>query len=179
MQIVDILAPDPAECPSFVVDTAAKSVDLDPYGAGVTTMVAGGGTSLFVRGDNFVLLSCGYWIPESFTLANYETATGDYPLPIMALFGLPTGAGVPIALFNIGSNGMVRMPFPNYELSLGVFTNAEDNNFDNSFVLQSLFPRTSGIDRPQISMMNVPAALHGDTFKVIPWIKVLHNTPLT
>lgn len=179
-EIIDILAPDPAECATFTVDTAAKSVDLNPYGPGVTTLLAGGNTSVFKRGDNFILLSCGYWLPDSFTMTNYETGGGgDYPFPILSLFGLPSGMGTPIPLFNVGSNGNIRMPFPNYELSMGVFTSTEDNNFNNDFVLQCLFPYTAGIDRPQVSMSNVPAALHGDTFTAIPWVKVMHNDYLT
>lgn len=180
-EIIDILTPNEPDCPEFTVNTAVAAVPIaQPVPGSAVVLYAGSGVSRFVRGDNFTLLSCGYFIPERFVLHNYGTAgTSSDSTPIIQLWGLPLGAGIPIALFNVGTNGAIRLPFPNYEFSFGVFTNTEQNNFTAAtFQLETTFPLISGLDSPEVSMIDVPAALNGITFKVIPFVKVLHNTTL-
>lgn len=181
-EIIDILTPNEPDCPEFTVNTAVAAVPIaQPVPGSFVVMYAGAGVSRFVRGDNFTLLSCGYFIPERFVLHNYMTSgTSSDSTPIIQLWGLPLGAGIPIALFNVGTSGSIRLPMPNYEFAMGVYTDVEANNFTAAtFQLQCTFPLVSGLDNPQISMIDAPAALNGVTFKIIPFIKVLHNTTLT
>lgn len=181
-EIIDILTPNEPDCPEFTVNVAVASVPIaQPVPGSAVTLYAGQGASKFVRGDNFSLLSCGYFIPERFVLHNYGTAgTSSDSTPIIKLWGLPQGAGIPISLFTVGLNGSIRLPFPNYEFSFGVFTDAEENNFDQpTFQLQVTFPLVQGLDSPEVSMIDVPAALDTEVIKVIPFVKVLHNTALS
>lgn len=180
-EIIDVMTPLLSECPTITVNTAVTNVPIVKTIPNLLTHYAGAGTSHFVRGDNFIILSVGIFIPERFVAFQYESAgAGDFSSPVIFLAGLPLGAGIPIALFNVGANGQIRIPFYNYELSMGVFTDTEANNFSAAtFELQSQFPFTSGLDDPTISMVDVPAALNGVVFSVVPFIKVLHNTHLT
>lgn len=177
---IDILAPNIDVCPTFTVNVAVNSVDLVPNPA-TQVMYAGGGSSNFVKGDSFVILSCGYFIPEGFRIYGYEEAgILKWPCPVLYLGARDFGGGVDISLFNFGNNGKMRLPFPNYEFSIGTFTDPVANNLTAAtFQLKEGFPDASGVDSVQISMVNVPAALDTLVFKVIPWVKVLHNFPLT
>lgn len=178
-EIIDVLTTPIDKGAQFTVNTAVATVDLVTVTGFQERMYAGSGTSLFARGDNFILLSCGFFIPESFVMSEYENlGPGDYPVPVLLFAGEKQGGGI-ISFFNIGSNGLLRIPFANYEMSNGVFINPEDNNLTDNFYFTCLFPYTVGVDRPQISMQNVPAALNGDTFYVTPFVKILHNTALT
>ena len=180
-EIIDIMTPKFSECPTFTVNVAVNNVPIVKTIPNTMTHYAGGGTSKFVRGDNFTILSVGIYIPDYFVTCDYESAgAGDFSSPVIFLCGLPQGAGVPIALFNVGANGLIRLPFSNYEMSLGVFTDVEANNFNQpTFELQSQYPFTSGLDDPTIAMNGIPPSLNGITYTVVPFIKVLHNTHLT
>lgn len=182
-EIIDVMTPKISECSAFTVNTALTNVPIVKTVPGsLITHYAGAGTSKFIRGDNFTILSVGVFVPERFVAYQYETGGGggEISSPVLYLAGLPDGAALPIALFNVGANGQIRIPFFNYEMSMGVFTDTEENNFNAvTFELQSQYPFTSGLDDPTISMIDVPAALNGITFSVVPFIKVLHNTHLT
>lgn len=184
---VDILSCPAATGAEFTVNTAVNSVDLVASVPGnPQTMTAGAGTLggggfLFDEGDNFTILSAGYQIPESFVMGQYETAAGgEYTFPVMFLRGAVEGGGPILSIDQFGNNGLLRFPFENYEMSLGTFVDPVKRGLvGNKFRLQVLFPQTVGGDNPQVSMMNVPAALNGQKFYVTPWIKVLHNNKLT
>lgn len=181
-EIIDILMPNVDAAPTFTVNIAVNSVDLVPNPAGTQVMYAGANVSKFVRGDSFIVLSAGYFVPEGFRIYGYEEAgLLKWPVPILLLSGRPAGGGIDITINSFGNNGQLRMPFPNYEISIGTFCDPEQNNLSPgaTFELKEAFPVVSGIDSVQVSMINVPAALNGIVFKVIPWIKVLHNFPLT
>jgi hypothetical protein len=179
---IDILMPQVDAAPTFTVNNAVNSVDLVPNPAGTQVMYAGANVSKFQRGDSFIILSCGYFIPEGFRIYGYEEAgLLKWPVPILLLTGRPAGGGIDITINSFGNNGQLRVPFPNYEFSIGTFCDPEADGFSPgaTFELKEAFPYVSGIDSVQVSMINVPAALNGVIFKVIPWVKVLHNFPLT
>lgn len=175
-EIIDILTPRINECPQFTVDTTMVSVPLSAFPGG-SIIEAGGGTNLFSRGDNFILLSAGYFIPESFVMGEYPGAgLSEFSAPVMVFQGQNFGGGV-ISLNQVGSNGLLRIPFPRYEVMIGAFVSPEDIGINDAggWYLRLIFPFTSGVDIPQVSMVGVPAALHGLTYHVVPFVKVLHN----
>ena len=181
-EIIDLLTPKVDEGASFTVDTTVPAVDLDVTSPGLQVLYAGSGNShRFARGDCFIVLSCGYFIPNGFAFHSYEEAGSQkLAFPAMLLQGLRSITGPPgISIFSFGNLGTMKIPFPNYEIAAGTFTDTEDNNLDEDFDLTIIFPYTVGVDKPQISMTNVPATLHGTTFRVIPFVKVLHNIALS
>lgn len=181
-EIIDVLTPEVDQCPTFTVDTTGPlSVDVIPNPAGTQVMYAGTGQSKFVRGDSFIVLSCGYFVPEGFRIYGYEAAgTMKLPFPLLLLSARTAGAGIDNPILSFGNLGLLRMPFPNYELSIGTFCDPEANNLTGAtFQLKEAFPYPSGIDSLQVSMVNVPAALNGIVFRLVPWFKVLHNFALT
>lgn len=186
---IDVLSAPFQMGAQFTVNIAVASVDLVPCVPGVPQILtAGGGTILgggyeFRNGDNFEILSAGYHIPENFVMAQYDTAgAGEFMLPIMFLQADPVGAAPAIPVQQFGNNGTLRMPFEEYEISLGSFVDIEAlgvTGTGGGFSLQMLFPYTVGLDNPRVSMINVPPALDGEIIQVTPFIKVRHNFPLT
>ena len=180
-EIIDILSCQVNAAPTFTVNNAVNSVDLTPNPAGAQKMYVGGNLSKFARGDNFIIHSFGYFIPEGFRFYSYEDGgVTHYPFPLLVIAALKSGGGPSIPVSSFGNLGAMRVPFPNYEFACGTFTDAERLGLtDATFELQESFPYPTGSDTVQISMINVPAALNGIIFPVIPWIKVLHNVALS
>ena len=84
--------------------------------------------------------------------------------------------------FKNASYPLPAFPFENYEMSVGTFADVTSLGLiggSSKYVLQTLFPYTIGVDFPQISMINVPAALDGLDIHVTPFIKIRHNFTLT
>ncbi len=178
MERIDILSPKIDEGAEFVVDTSVDSVDLTPVVGATNVLYAGGGSSKFARGDNFIILSAGYFIPEAFALYGYGAAgIGKWSLPVM-LFRALTDGGFETSLYEFGDNGMLRIPYPNAEISIGTYCDPEKNSLNDNFVLKILFPNFSAPDHPQISMVGVPVSLDGKMFYVVPFVKILHNLAL-
>lgn len=177
MEIIDILTPDNDALPSFVVNTAATSVNVTGIVApGAKLRSANGVFSRFQRGDNFTILSVGVFVPERFMIWGYPDASGvKRSAPLMQLNGTLGGGLTPI--FTFGNVGDMKIPFQNYEFSIGVFNDAEQLGLtDASFELSMLYPVIA--NTLSISMIDVPAAMNGLTFKIVPFIKVVHNFPL-
>lgn len=177
MEIIDILTPDNDLLPSFVVNTAVTNVNVTGIaGPGAILRACNLANSKFTRGDNFTILSAGIFIPERFTVWNYPDAGGTkYSAPIIQLYGTVGGGATPI--FPFGNNGELKIPFMNYEFSLGVHVDTEEAGLtDATFQLGTYFP--VNVNTLQISMVDVPAAMNGLTFKIVPFFKVLHNFQL-
>lgn len=182
-ELIDMLTPKLDHCPWFQVNTGALSVNLNEATAGTAEpYFASNTTSKFVRGDSFIILSVGFFVPNGFSLYGYLGAGFDQiPCPIMWMTGKNVGVVGHYSILNFGNDGQFKIPFPNYEFSCGVFVNPEENslNLAPNFQLEAMFPVGFLLDQPQISMINVPASLNGQRFTVIPFIKVLHNFALT
>jgi hypothetical protein len=180
-EIVDVLSAPLGKGAQFIVNTAAASVDLTPVIIGTAqNMEAAGGVNRFRQGDNLIILSAGYFIPENFVLSQYRAGGVNTSLPVLYLAG-QSAPGPSIPLHCWGNSGAMMIPFPCYEIASGVFLDPESNNLNAgiTFRIQSLFPLINGGVYPQISMVNVPAALNGLTIQVTPFIKILHNFELT
>lgn len=168
---IEVLMPILGTCPAFVVDTTGPLfVDVAPTVGPISFMAADNMTSVFRRGDNFTVLSLGYFIPDNFI--TYELAAFD-AVPNMRLYAHRQTTLDDVALFQFGMMGLIRSPFPNYEMAMGVSIDVEDF-LGESFNLSVFFSNPG-----RISMVNVPAVLNGLTFHVVPFLKVLHNFPLT
>lgn len=178
---IDILTPKYTDCSFFTVNNAVNSVDLNLVDPGPLPLYAGNNKSKFQRGDCFVVISAGYFIPEGFRIYGYESAGADlWSVPMIQLTALKSTGGPQIAIMNFGNLGLMRLPFPNYEFSIGTFTDTEEQNINSpTFELTTIFPYWIAPDQPQISMINVPVALNGIVFRIVPFFKVLHNFDLT
>jgi len=175
---IDILTTKSGHGAEFIVDNTVVSVDLKPLDAlAFSTLYSSDGNSIFERGDNFIVLSVGYFLPHGFTMAGNATD------PIMSEIYLTARETVSLtvrALPQVGNNARILLPFENYEMSLGVFVDTEATGIVQSFILQTNFTQGTNVGPwPQVSMANVPAILNGLTLEATPFIKVLHNFPLT
>lgn len=176
MEHIEILTPKITECPYFTVNVAVDSVDLISTGVW-TKLYAGMSIANFVRGDNIIILSAGYFIPERFQLYGYEAAGAMLtPSPLMLLTILKQG-GLHQPVYPFGSDGTLRIPFPNYEFSIGTFVDVENLAVTSAtWNLELTFPYLNGEpDSLQISMVDVPASLDTKVFRVVPFVKVLHT----
>lgn len=183
-EIIEIMTTAVDRGAQFTVNIAVPSVPLIQVPAAIPILFSASGISTFVQGDNFIVLSGGYFIPESFSLANYDSPSvpaNNMAVPQMWLtaYGLTTTLQHSIGAF--GYNGRIRIPFPNYEFSIGTFVNVINNvsPINENFQLQLDFPSYPGAEQANISMQNVPAGLDGQVIYVTPFLKVLHNLPLT
>jgi len=181
MEIIDILTPDNDLLPSFTVNIAANFVNVTGIVApGAKLRSANGIFSRFQRGDNFTILSVGIFIPERFTIWDYPDASGiKRSAPLLQLNGTLGGGLTPI--FTFGNIGDMKIPFQNYEFSIGAFVDVEDLAVQSvTYQLECTFPFANGEpDNLKISMIDVPAALNTKVFRIVPFVKVLHTEYLT
>lgn len=168
---IDVLTPWLAQCPQFTVDTTGPLFVAVAPTVGIVTMYSDDAIlNVFRRGDNLTVLSMGYFVPDNFLTYEY---VGLATMPAMRLYAHRITHADDIPLTQFGADGVIRAPFPNYEMAMGVSIEAEDFLGD-SFRLAVDFNLPG-----RISMVNVPAALNGEVYHVVPFLKVLHNFPLT
>lgn len=179
-EIIDILSTNLLSGAEFTVNTALKSVDLTSVTGTTEKMLAAGlSGSAFTRGDNFIVLSAGFKLPDSFVMYQNAAGAGNESMVCMHLNAREVVSGVEIPLTPVGYGGLIKIPFANYETSLGVFVDIESLLVNENFYITCEFPYlVAGGGAPQVSMSNVPAALDGETFVATPFIKVLHNIVL-
>lgn len=184
MEVIDVLTPGVTTGAHFTVNLAVDSVNLASFSGVPEFLYAGNGGTLFALGDNFVVLSIGYFVPERFVLAEFG-GTGNMPVATAQLFFYDNVTTVETEVGGLGDDGMIRVPFANYEMSVGTFVRPAQNRVEdipspvtNPFRLKMKFPITSMGLTPQVSMINVPAALDGKDINVTPFVKILHNTKL-
>jgi len=177
-EIVDVMSPSIVECMTFIVDTT---------GPDYVTSVSVGGSKLFGattnedkfhRGDNLILLSFGFVIPESFTL--WKTGLDITPNPGLTL--TPKGSVTGNYYTNPNFFGALNAPLENYEMSLQTFMECETsiNMVDptKNLLTEDYTLWTDWLLPPKISMKNVPVAYNGKTFYIIPFFKILHSLSL-
>lgn len=175
---VSVLTPALADCPAFTANNLVTRVQI-VNATGLPAILYGGHFQRpnFVNGDSFTVLSMGFFIPERFVL--HDPVAGGVetsPSILCNLQAYRLTAGTYVNL-PIGENGRFKMPFPNYEMNLGLFVSAPDV-IGEAFRLEINFPYNTTMAW-YMSMINLPAALHLQVFHIIPFVKVLHNFPLT
>lgn len=168
----------------FTVNVAATSVDLTPLpGVGVySSLFCGIDSSVaanryFDHGECFTILSAGFVMPENFVLSNPSVVGGaEMPVTAIQLRLNNITSTVAVSIPQFGNGGYFRFPFSDYEMSIGTFVESVPLGMTEKFELQALFPVNTALAYPQVSMMNVPAALDGLDFEVTPFVKILHNS---
>ncbi len=182
MQLIEIMQPRISDCPKFTVNNAVNFVPVTNM-ATEKVFWSGASRSTFATGDNLIILSAGYFIPENFALWNMENLNGVEEPTVQLRLRLKESGGVYWDINGFGSGGVLPLPFPNYEISLGGFVDTVNLGLsDPTFTLTGYMnydSTTATPDRMQISMINVPAALNGVVFYIIPFVKVMHTLLLT
>lgn len=171
-ELIDVLMPKVSLCPTFTVDTTGPDyVDIAAPAVAIMDLFSADVTRYnFDQGDNFTILSFGYFVPENF--ATFEMAGPNYAVPSwkMYLYRNVSLTSAPIVQF--GVNGSIQSPFPNYEMAMGIFLDV------NTIVQENFHLQVSNTTRGRISMIGVPAVLNTKVFHVVPFVKILHNFAL-
>lgn len=177
---IDVMTPDIADCPQFTVDTTGPLSVIVTQSVNIIMRGGNGNFPSFQRGDNFSVLSAGYVIPERFAIYQFGVSAENFCCPVMDIAGYRLTSLDYIPLFPLtGNGGWLKLPLPNYELCLGAWIDAEDLMAE-AFQLRMTFPAAGGGLTPmEISMVNVPAVLNGQVFRIVPFLKVVHNLAMT
>lgn len=172
MEIIEILSPVVADQGAITVNTAVDFVTptqltnfkvMQSY-----SFALGGNLSHFVAGDNFTVLSCGFIIPPELSLYfGTGSALND---PLFILTYNIGGADLPVQQF--GSSATMKMFAGNYEMSVGTYINIVSQTKTHNFQLKVALANVN------ISMLNIPAALNTKVFNIMPFMKILHNSPM-
>jgi hypothetical protein len=180
-EIIDILTPNINETAKFTVDTSGPDYVsiVAPIPSAVDLHDANIHTS-FVRGDNFIVLSIGFMLPEMFTL--WKPSTNFNPLLKVNVY--PEGILTAHPYYSPNFPEGINLSLECYEMGLGVF-------FDVGSAIDSIDPTHSLYEEefslkikwlwtsaPRVSMLNVPTVYHGKQFQIIPFLKILHNFPM-
>lgn len=174
---IDVLTTKVGGGGKFTVNIGVAAVDLIPLvPLAPTTMYTADGFSRFERGDNFIILSAGFYLPHGFTMAGHAV---DPIHAVTYLTAREAVSGTVHGLTQVGNNARITNLFENYEMSLGVFVDTEETLIDEDFIIQCNFPQGTNVGPyPQVSMLNAPVLVNGDTLEATPFIKVLHNFEL-
>lgn len=180
-EIIDILSPRLADCQSFTVDTTGPDyvTVVDP---GQVALKNTFNVGTFKAGDNIIIMSAGFVLPEMFTL--WKPTIDSNPLLQETLIPKGNTTNHQYRLTNI-SDGLY-LPLENYEVGIGTFFEVEtavdivdgtgsllNENFTLMIQYNIAYPL------PKISMKNVPAVYNGEVFTIVPFLKVLHNLRIT
>lgn len=189
-EYIDVMSFLPAHSPYFTVNTGVLAVDIRrPTGLGYDFHLrSSGGFKNFQAGDNFVVVSAGFVLPESFALAQ-GPANLVQNNPSITIGAQVLAGGAIYYLQNFSTTG-IMMPIENYELPANIFVDIVSVNNGATppvypfrlagFNLIGLF---TGLDEtnsiyPQVSMVGVPASLNATRQHLTMFIKVVHNFPL-
>jgi hypothetical protein len=176
---IDILTPSYANLPYITVNNAVNKVAITYAGGSDPTLINGYGQSTFARGDNFIVLSIGIVLPLSFQLHRQNDVAAS-PL-ILSFYGKALAKLYYFREFNPGGAGYVALPMENYETSLGVFVDIQNQDVNTgSYIKNSVFTLQYGIaGTSNVSMSGVPTALNGTVQRLVPFVKVLHTLALS
>jgi hypothetical protein len=174
MEILDILMLNSDASPSFVVDTSKAGDGVPIVHAAAGVLCNSNLKETFLGIDNFIILSCGYVLPENFVMAKSIASSLAVALVLYAK-GTITETIYLLTQFG-GSGGSLLLPLESYEMPINNFINMKDNfgvGAPEPFVLYAAL--TQG---QKISMTGIPSALNTTTQKIKVFLKILHNIPL-
>lgn len=164
MEIIDLLMNRNVSAPKFTVDTAVQSVPVT-YDLLLSDglLSSDNGTDYLQVGDNFTVLSMGYVLPLSFELYSVQ-AGGLNENPAFILQTIDR-----VVFVESLEPDQIYIPLPNYEMNFGTF-------YDNPGKEVAL--RVQMRHDMEVSMVGVNPALHGETFRIPVFAKILHNLEL-
>lgn len=166
-EIIDLLMPPVDQRGTFTVNTAAESVPVvNNNSEMITTVTLGGAYKWFQPGDNLKILSFGIVLPDIFKFCQ-TVANGSFPFVSLSSFDGVTSQG----LGQFGSFGSMPCPVESVEIQVGTFIDAPS--------LSATWQILSHLGSIEVSMVNVPVAYNTKVYTAYPYIKVLHNTPLS
>ena len=184
-EIIDTLTLYPTRAPSFLVDLDAVGgyVAVSPYTPLVPSDAAAFNGSLrrkFHKGDNFIILSAGYRLPESFTVSTGQEEFANIENNLVFSIVDTDNVIYDIPSLGVAAAGVapVHIPMENYEISIGSFIDVGKCSYEGTYLSKDFYICLS-VSNLNISMRTIPAALDGLTFRVYPFIKILHNFPIT
>jgi hypothetical protein len=183
MEIIDILTPRYNDASYFTVDTAAASgyVAVTAVGGPLGVWGSGGQMTLFTQRDNIRLLTAGFYIPESFTTADWYARTWSQVPSNSLQLTVNNREGKRVNYlpgYGSSSNGQFILPFPNYEHALDLYCNIANLTGSVNQIIDNQFYLTGAIYCNNISMVGIPSDLNGKRIAVIPFIKILHTLPI-
>jgi hypothetical protein len=164
--MIDLLTTWDSESAFFDVDTGLASVNMQyPVSYFISTAT---GNRYFTRKDNFTILSIGIVLPLSFEFLKSDYGGGLGGLAQLSLYWINEG-GIIVPLNNFQ---MLNIPFFNYEFSLGKYYQIPDILTTPRYEIWVTLQQTSTV---KISMLGVPASLHGQRFYCPIFLKLLHS----
>lgn len=183
---IDIMMP-PVDClPYFVVDTTGPLFKPVAYPAPVPVdyLTAGDYTCVFTKGDNFVLMSGGLVMPLSFQIDRGQgVAQWPYIRFYMYAYGQTTGNIYKLKeVSGAGATPSFYMPMENYDSPVDIFIDIQNQDpVGGQYLKNEDF--TIGVSQAlyftNVSMAGIPASLNATTQFILPYVKILHNFPLT
>lgn len=171
----------------FVVDTTGPlSVSIATKGSFETDNTEG--KSIFQPGDNLAIISAGIVMPESFMFGNVGFGAAPlYALPKINIYFYTEPSHHKYYPVIAGATGNFFIPFENYEYILNNFIDITKGPFITDFApfsatsIPEKFACYLSIDPDtvKVSMVNVPAVLNTQEMRITPFLKILHNIPMT
>lgn len=145
----------------FIVDSTVYSVPIvESVDISDIRFVSSNGSDfIFDRGENVSLLSFGVLLPNGYTIDSQSTQIYQ------------------VRQYNSITNQIITtplttfIPFENSEISAGIFVDHQTENNDSPFYLKPILDLS-------VSMVGVPQSEDGKTYKIKPFIKILHNNSL-
>jgi len=179
-EVIDIITQTQDKCPFFVVNNAVDFVTPTNPAVPNDKLYNASSKDVFQNGDSFSLLSAGIILPEAFTFWK-DPAALALALPVISLFCFGATTGLGYTIDSLGKKQTFFIPMENYEIALDVFVDSRKQTqiLAPTVTLNENFSLKSALANVKISMQNIPAALNGKTFILVPFFKILHNFPLT
>lgn len=176
---ISVLCPARDDCPSVTLNVAVNYVQIPNSVAPVQLVNSDPTLNYFQSGDNINLLSMGYYVPAGLAFWGPDGAIGRVsPMAVARLSAYGFTTATTFYLTQFGSNGRVKIPGPNSEISLGGFFNSYDNLGDQKFRLEVEFPFDAATDAFYVSMGGLPPPMNGEVVYIVPFIKVMHTLPM-
>jgi hypothetical protein len=172
-EYLDVIVGKTDEGASFTVNNAVNYVDATRVTDKVLISGGVGGLPYFQQGDSLLVQTIGIIMPIQFCLWPPENAGEKQGAVPILLQGQYSG-GTKFDFTVFGSSHFI-FPMENYEVAINGYFDASATTGKYKIIFD--LPK-SGSQKMRVSMVNVPAALNGLTFYIVPFIKVLHNLPM-
>lgn len=186
-EIIDILTPHVIDMPEFTVDISAEDhyvkAGYSEYRESAALYNASGG-KMFRNGDNIIILSAGFVLPEQFLSAvpqfeeDLQRTCNQFDITLF----VPENPEVILTntLYycpELGGTPVITLPLDTYEMAFDIFLSVNKSSVlgQGAIFLNNDFCMSMDASSIFVSMWNVPQGMDGEVFKIVPFIKVKHN----